>query len=217
MELLFCTIDTSPWWRRRRRRRRSPPAITPPPPTPPPRPCNSYVPRLTIRGRARKWVNAWQQSFRVHCPDSYSMFWWIRVFRKCQADRIHHFRCNLGPAIYRGAEDCIWSNFLTNAASASSTYTCGSHGFITGIESDFNTVAKDRRIKVRCCHVKGYKYDKSDCKNTGYKNVYEGLLNFRARPGYTVVGVVSQHSSSHKDRRWDFRVCKFKSSQGRKK
>ncbi|PFX23208.1 hypothetical protein AWC38_SpisGene12271 [Stylophora pistillata] len=149
MELLFCTIDASPWWRRRRRRRRSPPAITPPPPTPPPPPCNSCVPRLTIGGRAKKWVNAWQQSFRVYCPD----------------------------------------------ASASFTYTCGSHGFITGIESDFNTITKDRRITVRCSHVKGYKYDNSDCENTGYKNVYEGLLNFRARPGYTVVGVVSQHSS----------------------
>ena len=29
----------------------------------------------------------------------YSMFWWISVFRKCQEDRIHHFRCSLGPAI----------------------------------------------------------------------------------------------------------------------
>ena len=77
----------------------------------------------------------------------YSMFWWISVFRKCQKDRIHHFRCNLAPAIYRASEDCVWSGFFPNGKTGSSDFffTCESHGFITGIVSYFNTATKDRR------------------------------------------------------------------------
>ena len=41
--------------------------------------------------------------------------------------------------------------------------------------------------------MEGYKHD--NCKTTGYKNVYGGLLNYRARSGYTIVGAVSDHSS----------------------
>ena len=75
------------------------------------------------------------------------MFWWISVFQKCQEDRIHHFRCSLGPAIYRASEDCVWSGFLPNGktGSASFNFKCESHGYITGILSEFNTVTKDRR------------------------------------------------------------------------
>ena len=77
------------------------------------------------------------------------MFWWISVFRKCQEDRIHHFRCSLGPAIYRASEDCVWSGFLPNGitGSASFNFKCESHGYITGILSEFNTVTKDRRYR----------------------------------------------------------------------
>ena len=41
--------------------------------------------------------------------------------------------------------------------------------------------------------MEGYKRD--NCKPTGYKNAYGGLLNYRAHSGYTIVGAVSDHSS----------------------
>lgn len=212
MEFLFFGVEASPFWRRRRRRRR----YTPPPPPPPP-PCSSSLPRLTVGGQVKNWANKWQQSFRAYCPYSYSMHWWISAFRKCQQDRIHHFRCRLGPAIY-GPSDCNWTPHVLNDVKHSFFYKCPHNGFINGVISYFNKASKDRRIGVRCCHVNGYKH--LNCKTTPYKNLFGGLLNYKALAGYHVVGVGSYHSvassASFSDRRWMFEICQVKLLQGKK-
>ncbi|XP_078344423.1 dermatopontin-like [Oculina patagonica] len=209
MELFFGSVD-SKWWRRRRRRRRSPPP--PPPPTTPP--CKSTVPYPGIIN----WHNKWHQSFSAYCPYSYSMAQWLSVFRLCQEDRIHHFRCSFGPAIFDHS-NCGWTSQFVNDVKKTFIFKCPSQGFINGIGSYFDKTSKDRRFKFRCCHVNGYQ--RSNCKTTPYMNQYGGLLNYIVAQGYTLVGVISKHSveepsKNFSDRIWRFEYCQVKRQNGKK-
>lgn len=74
----------------------------------------------------------------------YSMSQWISAYRPCKQDRVHHFRCRLGPAIY-SSRNCYWTPHVLHNVKHSFFDKCPNNGFITGVISYFDKTAKDRK------------------------------------------------------------------------
>lgn len=70
---------------------------------------------------------------------------WISVYRPCKQDRVHHFRCRLGPAVYNSPKHCNWTPHVLHNVKHSFFYKCPHNGFITGVISYFDKTAKDRK------------------------------------------------------------------------
>ncbi|CAH3151298.1 unnamed protein product [Porites lobata] len=186
LELMLFS-HTESWRRRRRRRRRYVP------------PCDSSLPPAAF-----KWANKWHQSFTAQCPKRYSMTQWISIYRKCQQDRVHHFRCRYGPAPYY--RDCSWTPHFLHDATQPLHYRCPHDGFITGVYSYFVKASKDRRVYIKCCKAPRYKHHR--CKSTRWTKLGESF-NYKTSRKYWMTGVTSVYSSSSGDRQWKFEHCKI--------
>lgn len=191
--MLFSHTESNGGWRRHQRRRqyvqRRPP-------------CDSSLPRAVF-----KWANKWHQSFTAQCRNRYSTTQWISSYRKCQQDRVFHFRCRLGPAPHTYYRDCSWTPHFLHDATQPLHYRCPDDGFITGVYSFFVRAFKDRRVFIKCCKVPGYKHHR--CKATRWTNLGE-TFKYRTSRNYWLTGVTSVYSSRFGDRQWKFEHCKIK-------
>ncbi|XP_022806174.1 hemagglutinin/amebocyte aggregation factor-like [Stylophora pistillata] len=132
-ELLIFPADVASWWRRRRRRRRPV--------------CSSHRPTGV------RWVNKWQRNFKFECnQNGRSVKLWKSIHRNCKEDRIHSFKCKVGPDPRHRSSDCAWEHFA-NSYDRPVVFKCPHNGFITGIRSEYSAHNKDRRFRFRCCHT----------------------------------------------------------------
>ncbi|XP_078344401.1 dermatopontin-like isoform X2 [Oculina patagonica] len=173
--------------------------------------CDSSVPGFL------PWLNTWHKSFYAYCGKSnYFMSHWISYYRRCQGDRLHYFKCRPGPATGHYIQYCSWTGYL-NYPTQAYFQGCANNGFIAGVISVYDPITSDRKIKLRCCRIWGYKpgqgyvqYLKKYCLSTWYRNLFgQTVLNYQVPFGYTLTGVGSFYNSYYKDRRWRFQICKM--------
>ncbi|CAH3159504.1 unnamed protein product [Porites evermanni] len=187
--LLFSSTEA---WRRRRRSRRR-------------RRCSSSKPEGVA------WVNQWQQPFSFSCKTRKSITVWQSEHRNCKGDRIHYFKCGYGPGRYNEG-NCQWISHYVNGYYDPVMFKCEHNGFITGVQSLYNGVARDRSFRFRCCHKP--RYIPYNCKHTTYVNRWDASLSFRVPPGCFLTGAYSYHRKNKHDRRWKFEICQFKKCRG---
>jgi len=158
------------------------------------------------RPSSYSWHNTWKQSFHAWCNGGSSLSHWYTYYRRCQGDRLHHFRCTRTPA-YGHRPICVWSNYL-NSPGQSYFRRCTNNAYIAGVLSYYDQHKSDRRIKILCCRVSGYYM--TNCFATPYQNLFgQSYLYYRVPPGYTMTGVGSYYSSYYRDRRWRFYLCRM--------
>ena len=66
---------------------------------------------------------------------------WVSVYRACQEDRIHHFKCR-SVGIGSGQLHCGWTTL--NTGKHAFLFNCPKNGFIKEVLSLFDKVSKDR-------------------------------------------------------------------------
>ena len=76
----------------------------------------------------------------------YSVSQWVSLYRPCQEDRIHSFKCR-HLMIGSGQVHCSPGKSL-NAPKQAFSFTCPQNGFITEVSSHFDKASKDRRYCV---------------------------------------------------------------------
>lgn len=76
----------------------------------------------------------------------YSVSQWVSLYRPCQEDRIHNFKCRFLEEV--GQVQCGSEKSLNAPKQAFSSFTCPKNGFITAVSSHFDKASKDRRYCV---------------------------------------------------------------------
>jgi len=84
---------------------------------------------------------------------------------------------------------------------------CPSGKAVIGLYSKHSNTHEDRKWKLKCGKMSGVTVS-SDCRWTGYKNSYDGVLNYQMPNPYVMVGFLSDHDDNKEDRRFKFRECK---------
>ena len=73
----------------------------------------------------------------------YSLSHWYTYYRRCQGDRLHHFKCTRTPA-YGRRPTCAWSNFLNNPGQ-NYFKACTNNAYIAGVQSYYYRSTSDRK------------------------------------------------------------------------
>lgn len=181
--LLFTSTEGKAWWGGGRRR------------------CSSSLPSGVA------WKNQWHKSFTFDCPRSESIRVWQSEHRNCKEDRIHYFKCGYGPGRY-SEKNCKWTSHYVNDYDDPVMFKCDHNGFITGVKSNYNGGARDRRFEFRCCRKP--RYSTRNCKHTSYVNHWDAAIKYTVPHGYYLTGAYSYHRNYQEDRRWKFEICQFK-------
>ena len=92
-------------------------------------------------------------------------------------------------------EHCRWYENVNNYDQPM-FFMCGQNMYLRGVKSYHHNHYEDRRWSFYCCGSPGFKT--RSCYNTGYKNSWDGDMNFKVHHGRVISGVYSYHDN-HKE------------------
>lgn len=152
---------------------------------------------------ASYWQNDWDKPHSHQCPNNEHVTRIESIHTNPTEDRRWKVTCG-GNVVDDGT--CSWTADI-NKMDETIYFMCGDDRVIAGMGSYHDNRFEDRRYKFRCCKINAD--TPRNCHVTNWKNTWDDPLNLHVPDSKVVMGVFSEHSNTHEDRRFRFIVCEL--------
>ena len=139
-----------------------------------------------------QYQNQFGKRLSVSCSTLQGMYKVVSVHSNMEADRSWGWECR--DVINSGNETGCSISHYTNELNLPMIFMCPANKYIAGVDSYFSTEHGDRRWRFICCGIA----DRLtvSCRQTGFVNDFDGLMNFEANQWEVINGVFSLYDNS---------------------
>lgn len=151
--------------------------------------------------QAMHYATTWHQTAKIECPKGEGMVGIRSAHDNHKEDRVFGYQCGKpdGPASFPEEQ---WSA-VVNHGDHKVDYTCPNNGVLAGMLATYSGVHHDRNFQFLCRRQAGVVV--TDVVTTSYMNGWDGKFKYLCPWGKVLVGMYSEHSNHHEDRRYKAR------------
>ena len=139
-----------------------------------------------------QYQNQFSKRLSVYCSGLQGMYKVVSVHSNFEADRSWGWECR--DVINSGnVTGCSISNYV-NELNLPMIFMCPANKYVAGVDSYYSIEHGDRRWRFVCCGI----IDRLtvSCRQTGFVNDFDGLMNFQANQWEVINGVFSLYDNS---------------------